>query len=88
MDTKLTLKLDKAHIEKAKNMPNKRKQACRHWFEQYFAFLTDTETINDTNISPTVKKLTGILELEADFDLKREKQNRLMEKHNEIQHFY
>ncbi len=81
MDTKLTLKLDKAHIERAKKYAAKRKTSLSSLVEKYFAFLADSDSAMDIEITPTVKKLSGILELESDFNLKDEKRNRLIEKY-------
>jgi hypothetical protein len=81
MDTKLTLKLDKTHIEKAKKYARKRQTSLSSLVEKYFAFLTDMDTSDDSKISPTVKKLTGVIKFESDFDIKHEKTERLLEKY-------
>lgn len=81
MDTKLTLKLDKTHIEKAKRYANKRKTSLSFLVEKYFAFLTDIDNENEIEITPTVKKISGVLTLESNFDIKKEKQIRLAEKY-------
>jgi hypothetical protein len=81
MDTKLTLKLDKTHIEKAKRYAVKRKTSLSSLVEKYFAFLADIEAENTVEHTPIVKKLSGVLRLESDFDIKAEKQNRLLEKY-------
>lgn len=81
MDTKLTLKLEKSYIERAKKYAAKRKMSLSSFVEKYFAFLADIDSATDTEITPTVKKLSGVLELESDFDLKDEKRKRLLEKY-------
>jgi hypothetical protein len=81
MDTKLTLKLDNAYIEKAKKYATKRRTSLSSLVEKYFAFLTDLDISNDIKISPTVKKLTGVINLESDFDIKHEKTKRLLERY-------
>jgi len=81
MDTKLTLKLDKAHIEKAKRYAIKQKTSLSSLVEKYFAFLADLDSEDDMELSPTVKKLSGVLRLEPDFDIKQEKEKRLLEKY-------
>jgi len=81
MDTKLTLKLDKAHIEKAKKYAIKRKTSLSSLVEKYFAFLADLDSGNDTELTPTVKKLSGVISLDPDFDIKDEKVKRLLEKY-------
>ena len=81
MDTKLTLKLDKSHIEHAKKYAAKQKTSLSSLVEKYFAFLSDIDSETGIEITPTVKKLSGVLELESDFDLKNEKGKRLLEKY-------
>jgi hypothetical protein len=81
MDAKITLKLDNAHIEKAKMYAAKRRTSLSSLVEKYFAFLTDIEPVDEMEISPTVKKLSGVLTLDAGFDLKDEKEKRLTEKY-------
>jgi len=81
MDTKLTLKLDKDYIERAKKYAAKRKTSLSSLVEKYFAFLAEHDSGQDIEITPTVKKLSGVLELDSDFDLKDEKRERLLEKY-------
>jgi hypothetical protein len=81
MDTKLTLKLDKTHIERAKEYAAKHKTSLSSLVEKYFAFLAESDSGSDIEITPTVKRLSGVLKLESDFDLKDEKRNRLLEKY-------
>ena len=81
MDTKLTLKLDKDYIERAKKYAAKRKTSLSSLVEKYFAFLTEHDSGQDIEITPTVKKLSSVLELDSDFDLKDEKRERLLEKY-------
>lgn len=81
MDTKLTLKLDKSHIDRAKAYATRHNTSLSSLVEKYFVFLANSESIDDFAISPTVKKLSGILKLEPDFDLKKEKTDRLREKY-------
>jgi hypothetical protein len=81
MDTKLTLKLEKSHIERAKKYAAKQKTSLSSLVEKYFAFLSDIDSEAGMEITPTVKKISGVLELESDFDLKNEKRKRLLEKY-------
>jgi len=81
MDTKLTLKLDKAHIERAKKYAAKKKTSLSSLVEKYFAFLADVDSGTGLEITPTVRKLSGVLNLESDFDIKEEKRQRLLEKY-------
>ncbi|RPH99998.1 MAG: hypothetical protein EHM72_10485 [Calditrichaeota bacterium] len=81
MDTKLTLKLDKVHIEQAKRYATKRKTSLSSLVEKYFAFLADANNEVEIEITPIVRKLSGVLHLESEFDIKDEKRNRLLEKY-------
>ena len=81
MDTKLTLKLDKAHIERAKKYAAKKKTSLSTLVEKYFAFLADVDSRAGLEITPTVRKLSGVLKLEPDFDIKEEKEQRILEKY-------
>ncbi len=81
MDTKLTLKLDKTHIEKAKRYALKRKTSLSSLVEKYFSFLADMDDDRSVAITPKVSKMSGVVRLESDFDLKAEKSARLLEKY-------
>ena len=70
MDTKLTLKLEHAVIEKAKDYARKQKTSLSRLIENYLNHLT-SETEEDKEITPLVKSLSGILDLPADFDHKK-----------------
>jgi len=81
MDTKLTLKLEKLYIEKAKKYAARQNTSLSDLVEKYFAFLTDVDASGNDLISPSVKQLSGVLKLEPGFNLKREKTRRLSEKY-------
>jgi hypothetical protein len=81
MDTKLTLKLDQSHIETAKKYAARHHTSLSSLVEKYFAFLTDLEAAEGDLISPGVKRLSGVVKLKPDFNLKREKIERLSEKY-------
>jgi len=49
--------------------------------EKYFAFLADVDSRAGLEITPTVRKLSGVLKLEPDFDIKEEKEQRILEKY-------
>lgn len=70
MDTKLTLKLEHAVIEKAKEYAKKQKTSLSRLIENYLNHLT-SESGDDKEITPLVKSLSGILDLSADFDHKK-----------------
>jgi Family of unknown function (DUF6364) len=76
MDTKLTLKLDKNVIEKAKIYAAEHKHSLSFMVENYLKAVTSTkkkETIEEIKISAFVKSI-GIdgVNLPEDFDYKKE----------------
>lgn len=86
MDTKLTLKLDKDVIEKAKEYAAKQKISVSWLFENYIKAITSMEKTkkkNDIEISELAKSFT-ITKEEAsniDFDYKKELQDILCKKY-------
>ena len=66
MDTKLTLKLEKMVIERAKDYAKKQHTSLSRLIENYFLSLTK-EPENE-KITPLVKSLSGILDLPNDTD--------------------
>ena len=85
MDTKLTLKLDKDVIEKAKIYAAKQKISLSLLFENYLKAITSVkkkEAIDDIEISEFVKSISvGNGEIPADFDYKKDRQEYLVEKY-------
>jgi hypothetical protein len=69
MDAKLTLKLDKVTIEKAKLYAESRKTSLSKLIEGYLQMLTKGNAKKEP-ISPLVKSLSGVIELPDDFDEK------------------
>lgn len=72
MNTKLTLKLDKDIIDKAKIYAKRRKTSLSALVENYFKFLSEEKPPPHTEFSPIVQELSGIIELPDNFDLKEE----------------
>ena len=81
MDTKLTLKLNKNIIEKAKKYAQEHNQSLSMLVENYFRFLAGEEKNSQTELSPTVRELAGIISLEENYDHKKEYQEFLQEKY-------
>jgi hypothetical protein len=87
MDTKLTLKLDKDVIEKAKIYVAKQNISLSSMVENYLKAITtnNKEETNDDEISDFVKSISlsngGI---PADFDYKKERQDYLINKYNSL----
>jgi hypothetical protein len=85
MDTKLTLKLDKNVIEKAKIYAAEHKHSLSFMIENYLKAVTSiekTEINEDFKISEFVKSISiGNGEISPDFDYKKERQDYLIEKY-------
>ncbi len=69
MDAKLTLKLNKNVIEKAKQFAKQNNISLSRLIENYLMSITKNNDENQ-NISPLVKSLTGVIKLE-DEDCKK-----------------
>lgn len=85
MDTKLTLKLDKDVIEKAKEYAAKQKISVSFIVENYLKAITSMKKVeaeNEIKVSELAKKMSidGIV-LPDDFDYKKELQDALCEKY-------
>ena len=67
MDTKLTLQLNKAVIERAKSYAATKKTSLSKLIEAYLDSITSKEKEQETKeISPLVKSLSGIITLPKD----------------------
>ena len=71
MDIKLTLKLQQDIIEKAKDYAKSQKTSLSKLIEAYLQKITSMSK-EDQKITPLVKSLSGIIDLPADFDHKKE----------------
>lgn len=84
MDTKLTLKLDKAVIEQAKAYAAKKNKSLSRLIETYLKTLVNKNQElmkNDFEITPFVKSMRTGKNLPADLDAKSAYRNYLSEKH-------
>ena len=84
MDTKLTLKLDKHVIERAKEYASLHKRSLSRLIESYLMSLVTQEgssTEDDIQISPFVRSISSGVDIPADLDYKTEYSNFLIEKH-------
>jgi hypothetical protein len=70
MDTKLTLKLDQSVIEKAKGYAKKQRTSLSRLIENYLLNIT-REKETDSEITPLVRSLSGIIELPDDYNHKQ-----------------
>lgn len=80
MDKKLTLSLDKAIIESAKNYAKSNNISLSKLIESYLTTLTKRKR-NSTEITPLVESLSGVINLNEDFDVKDAYTDYLIEKY-------
>ncbi len=81
MNTKLTLKLNKRSIERAKKYAERNKQSLSGIVENYFEIISDKELLDDLEISPNVLELSGIIKLSEDINIKELYGKHLVEKY-------
>lgn len=81
MDRKLTLKLNKSVIEKAKEYASNKKMSLSRIIEAYLQSLTSETENSEFEISPFVKSIATGVEIPADSDYKKEYADHLMEKY-------
>lgn len=84
MDTKLTLKLDKFVIDKAKDYATTHKRSLSRIIESYLRSLVskkDPKDSDDIEISPFVKSMATGVNIPADFDYKKEYGDHLTHKY-------
>ena len=79
IDTKLTLKLDKGIINRAKEYAIETNQSLSRLVEEYFLELTSSKKFKQ-NLSPRVRKVSGVLKGKS-IDYKDSVSNYLVEKH-------
>ncbi|WP_373511269.1 DUF6364 family protein [Persicitalea sp.] len=84
MDAKLTLKLDKGVIEKAKEYAAAQERSLSNLVESYLKALVNREKSDDfeeIEITPFVRSMATGNHLPADFDYKTAYRDHLIEKH-------
>lgn len=75
MDSKLTLKLDKFVIDKAKDYATSQKRSLSRIIESYLRSLinkNNPKESDDIEISPFVKSMATGIKIPADYDYKKE----------------
>ena len=80
MDNKLTIKIDRATIERAKRYAKKHNTSLSRLVENYLGRLTSTEKRSYKN-DPLIRSLSGIIQLDKD-DHKSEYKDYLEKKYN------
>ena len=84
MDTKLTIKLDKYVIDKAKDYASSHKRSLSRLIESYLKSLVIQDNAKDNDeiqISPFVKSMSSGVNIPADLDYKKGYSNYLTEKY-------
>jgi hypothetical protein len=84
MDTKLTIKLDKYVIDKAKDYASSHKKSLSRLIESYLKSLVMQDNSNDDSeikISPFVKSISSGKSMPADLDYKKDYTDYLIEKY-------
>ena len=85
MDAKLTLKLDKFVIERAKEYALSHKRSLSRIIESYLQALlvqNDSDDTDEINISPFVKSMSSGINIPSDLDYKNEYADYLSKKYN------
>ena len=83
MDSKLTLKLDKSVIERAKEYAKKNQVSLSRLIENYLASLTQKDKTNkkEIEISPFVKSIATGVSISSDIDTREVYREQLLEKY-------
>lgn len=80
METKLTLRLNKRVIEKAKKYAHNQRISLSKMVEMYFESLTASQKKEEES-TPLVESLSGVIDLDPNFDYKKDYTNYLTEKY-------
>jgi antitoxin component of RelBE/YafQ-DinJ toxin-antitoxin module len=80
METKLTLRLDKKIIDRAKDYAQNHNISLSKMVESFLDSLTKQKS-KDIEITPLVESLSGVVKLPKDFDYKKEYANYLTDKY-------
>ena len=81
MNTKLTLTIEQAIIEKAKKYAYGRGHSLSGLIESYLRVITNDDPHEDIGLTPLVKSMKGSFIAPRDFDYKKELAKRLNEKY-------
>ena len=80
MTTKLTLTVEESVIKKAKSYARHTGRSLSELVESYLDSLTEEDKDN-TQLSPALKKIVGVVKIPQDFDEETELRNYLETKH-------
>jgi Family of unknown function (DUF6364) len=82
MNAKLTLKLNKIAIDRAKKYAKRNKQSLSVMVEKYFNLISDKDSITEIEISPNVLELSGIIKLPGHINIKEVYRNHIEAKYS------
>jgi len=80
METKLTLKLNREVIERAKTYAKMKNTSLSRLVESYLGLLVEPD--EQTEITPLVKSLSGVVDLPAKFDHKTTYRKHILNKYS------
>ncbi|HYG38025.1 MAG TPA: DUF6364 family protein [Cytophagales bacterium] len=80
MDTKLTIKLDKNVVERAKKYAIEHKISLSRMIQSYLDSVT-RENLKEPEITSLVESLSGVIHLNPETDVKKEYQDFLIKKY-------
>lgn len=81
MNVKLTLKLNKKAIERAKKYAQKNKKSLSVMVEKYFNLISDRDSTAEIEISPNVRDLSGIFKFSENINIKDAYRKHIEEKY-------
>jgi hypothetical protein len=81
MNTKLTLKLNRRSIERAKRYAKKNRKSLSALVENYFNLIAEKESADEIEISPNILEISGIIKLPKNVNAKDEYKKHLEEKY-------
>jgi len=81
METKLTLRLNDNVIKRAKIYAGNHKVSLSKMIESYLDSVTQQKEDKKTSITPLVESLSGVIDLPAEFDYKKEYRDYIAEKY-------
>ncbi|MFP4367580.1 MAG: DUF6364 family protein [Bacteroidales bacterium] len=81
MNTKLTLTIEKAVIERAKKYAKEKDNSLSDIVENYLKVITKETDKSDIEITPLIKSLQGSFKAPKDFDYKKELSKGLSDKY-------
>lgn len=80
MNTKLTLKLDDAVIERAKTYARDKNTSVSNLVENYLNLITSPKN-EEGAVTPLVKSLSGLIDLPVNYDYKKNYKDHLTKKY-------